>query len=104
MNFELKSLGLGAACKEKSDLLVVLVAESFEAADDALSGVIAHAIKGNAARTLEEPSFSSGNPDGPVTAVDDDFVQRQAEGQDRVHRRGFCGDRVGVQSDPRTNG
>ena len=48
MNFELKSLGLGAACKEKSDLLVVLVAESFEAADDALSGLIAHAIKGNA--------------------------------------------------------
>ena len=45
MNFELKSLGLVGVAQEKSDALVILVAEGFKPAKDDLSALIAQAIK-----------------------------------------------------------
>lgn len=45
MNFELKALGLPEAATEKCDLLVLLVAEGFDAGSDALSAVVARALK-----------------------------------------------------------
>lgn len=45
MNFELKVLGLPEAATEKCDLLVLLVAEGFDAGSDALSAVVARALK-----------------------------------------------------------
>ncbi|MBY0455231.1 MAG: leucyl aminopeptidase [Burkholderiaceae bacterium] len=45
MNFDLKALDLSAAVAEKCDLLVVLVPEGFARAEDALSTLVAHALK-----------------------------------------------------------
>jgi len=45
MNFDLKNLTLSTAAAEKCDLLIVLVAEGFVAGSDALSTLVAGAIK-----------------------------------------------------------
>ena len=45
MNFELKALGLSEAATEKCDLLVLLVAEGFDAGSDPLAAVVARALK-----------------------------------------------------------
>ncbi|RYF06778.1 MAG: leucyl aminopeptidase [Comamonadaceae bacterium] len=45
MNFDLKTLSLSAAINEKSDLLIVLIAEGFKPGSDALSTLMAHALK-----------------------------------------------------------
>lgn len=45
MNFELKPLGLVGVASEKCDVLVVLVPQSFKAAKDDLSALVAQAIK-----------------------------------------------------------
>ena len=45
MNFDLKTLELPAAAIEKCDLLVVLVSEGFRPGQDALSVLVAHALK-----------------------------------------------------------
>lgn len=45
MNFELKSLGLVGVAQEKSDALVILVADGFKPAKDDLSALIVQAIK-----------------------------------------------------------
>ncbi|EER60005.1 Leucyl aminopeptidase [Acidovorax delafieldii 2AN] len=45
MNFDLKALGLSAAAAEKCDLLVLLVPNGFQPAQDALSVLVAHAFK-----------------------------------------------------------
>ena len=45
MNFDLKALSLTAAAAEKCDLLVLLVPEGFRPAQDALSVLVAHALK-----------------------------------------------------------
>ncbi|KQR56167.1 leucyl aminopeptidase [Acidovorax sp. Leaf160] len=45
MNFELKTLPLATAAAEKCDLLVVLVPEGFRPGSDALSTLVAHALK-----------------------------------------------------------
>ena len=50
MDFELKTLGLARAAVEKCDALVVLVSESFKPGKDALSRLVADALK---ARDLE---------------------------------------------------
>jgi leucyl aminopeptidase len=50
MDFELKTLGLAGAAAEKCDALVVLVGENFKAGKDALSSLVAEALK---ARDLE---------------------------------------------------
>jgi leucyl aminopeptidase len=50
MDFELKTLGLAGAATEKCDALVVLVGDSFKAARDPLSSLVADALK---ARHLE---------------------------------------------------
>jgi len=45
MNFELKALSLPGAAAEKSDLLILLVDEGFQPAGDALSSLVAHALR-----------------------------------------------------------
>ncbi len=45
MNFELKPLGLVGVASEKSDVLIVLVPQSFKAAKDDLSVLVAQALK-----------------------------------------------------------
>ena len=45
MNFELKSLGLVGVASEKCDVLVVLVSQSFKAAKDDLSSLLAQTLK-----------------------------------------------------------
>ena len=45
MNFELKALALSEAATEKCDLLVLLVAEGFDAGSDPLAAVVARALK-----------------------------------------------------------
>ncbi|ART58970.1 leucyl aminopeptidase [Acidovorax carolinensis] len=45
MNFDLKTLELPAAATEKCDLLVVLVPDGFKPGQDALSALVAHALK-----------------------------------------------------------
>ena len=45
MNFDLKTLSLSAATLEKCDLLVVLIADGYKPSSDALSTLIAHALK-----------------------------------------------------------
>ena len=45
MNFELKPLGLVGVASEKCDVLVVLVAQSFKAAKDDLSALVAQTLK-----------------------------------------------------------
>ncbi|MDD0810113.1 leucyl aminopeptidase [Curvibacter sp. RS43] len=45
MNFELKPLSLAAAVNEKADLLLVLVSDPVKPGKDALSSVLAHALK-----------------------------------------------------------
>lgn len=45
MNFDLKTLPLSTAAAEKCDLLIVLVPEGFKPAADALSTLVAHALK-----------------------------------------------------------
>ena len=45
MNFDLKTLGLAAATTEKCDLLVLLVPEGIPAGQDALSALVAQALK-----------------------------------------------------------
>ena len=45
MNFEIKAMGLVAVASEKCDVLVVLVPQSFKAAKDDLSALVAQAIK-----------------------------------------------------------
>ena len=45
MNFELKPLGLVGVASEKCDVLVVLVPQSFKAAKDDLSALVAQTIK-----------------------------------------------------------
>jgi leucyl aminopeptidase len=45
MNFELKKLDLEAAAIEKCDLLAVLVPEEFKPGRDALSALVAQAVK-----------------------------------------------------------
>ena len=45
MNFDLKTLDLTAAASEKCDLLVVLIPEGFKPGADALSALVALALK-----------------------------------------------------------
>ncbi len=45
MNFDLKTLPLSTAAAEKCDLLIVLVPDGFKPAADALSTLVAHALK-----------------------------------------------------------
>jgi leucyl aminopeptidase len=45
MNFELKALTTAAAAREKCDLLLVLVTEASKGGSDALSTLVAHAVK-----------------------------------------------------------
>src|SRR5256885_1959626 len=45
MNFELKPLTTAAAVREKCDLLLVLVTEATVTGSDALSTLVAHAVK-----------------------------------------------------------
>ena len=45
MNFELKPLGLVGVASEKCDVLVVLVPQSFKAAKDDLSALVAQTLK-----------------------------------------------------------
>lgn len=45
MNFDLKALALPDAATEKCDLLVLLIGEEFQAGRDALSALVAHALK-----------------------------------------------------------
>lgn len=45
MNFDLKTLGLADAAAEKCDLLVLLVPDGFKPGGDALSGLVAQAMK-----------------------------------------------------------
>ncbi|NDP39529.1 MAG: leucyl aminopeptidase, partial [Rhodoferax sp.] len=45
MNFELETLDLSAASKEKCDALVVLISSSFKPGKDVLSLLVAHALK-----------------------------------------------------------
>jgi leucyl aminopeptidase len=45
MNFELKALGLAAAVNEKCDAMVLLVPQDLQPGQDALSQLIAHALK-----------------------------------------------------------
>ena len=45
MNFELKTLGLDRAALEKYDAMVLLVGEDFKPAQDAVSSLVAQAIK-----------------------------------------------------------
>lgn len=46
MNFDLKTLGLAGAASEKCDLLILLVPEGFQPGADALSTLVALALKG----------------------------------------------------------
>lgn len=45
MNFEIKSMALAQAAKEKCDALIVLVSQDFKAGKDELSGLVAQALK-----------------------------------------------------------
>ncbi|MFD0667332.1 leucyl aminopeptidase [Ramlibacter sp. MAHUQ-53] len=64
MDFELKTLGLDAACAEKCDAMLVLLAEGFKPGKDAISLIAADALKARSLETKPGKSLQSWRPAG----------------------------------------
>jgi leucyl aminopeptidase len=64
MDFELKTVGLARACAEKCDALVVLIDEQFKSGEDALSRLIADALKARSLGTQAGKLLSTWRPQG----------------------------------------
>ncbi|CAM3511304.1 leucyl aminopeptidase [Paracidovorax anthurii] len=89
MNFDLKTLALAGTAAEKCDLLAVLVPDGFKPSGDALSAIVAHAIKQGDFETKAGKSLSLYQP--PAVAARRVVLLGAGDGGARAVRQALLG-------------